>query len=292
MTREKRTIDFDAAECVSGTSRGAASRGCCTAATRSSTITLGEFEALLGWLASFPGSRWAIPSIGPSFGRAMDQARLLRRHAFRTAMVLPCADPRDAAGSRRASARSPTRRHPLILYLKSEDGFGSDKDAGLDAVGRLMRDGVAVAIKSPSSATTQGTTPISTACFTASIRRARGQRHRRTSGGGAYARFRPLWLHHRDQAASRPRCAASSSEAMRGEDWARAERVRGHFIPFEDLRDEWGPARVLHHGTELAGIAPTGPIPPFVSPTRRRRSHGSHQSPAPFVSQTHERSRA
>ena len=33
----------------------------------------------------------------------------------------------------------------------------------------------------------------------------------------------------------------------------------------EDLRDAWGPARVLHHATELAGIAPTGPIPPFVS---------------------------
>ena len=36
---------------------------------------------------------------------------------------------------------------PLILYLKSEDGFGADLEAGLDAVGRLMRDGVAVAIK-------------------------------------------------------------------------------------------------------------------------------------------------
>ena len=36
-------------------------------------------------------------------------------------------------------------------------------------------------------------------------------------------------------------------------------------MPLEDLRDAWGPARVLHHATELAGIAPTGPIPPFVS---------------------------
>jgi hypothetical protein len=37
-------------------------------------------------------------------------------------------------------------------------------------------------------------------------------------------------------------------------------------MPLEDLRDAWGPARVLHHATELAGIASTGPIPPFVSP--------------------------
>ena len=28
-------------------------------------ITLDEYEALLGWLAVFPSSRWAIPSLGP-----------------------------------------------------------------------------------------------------------------------------------------------------------------------------------------------------------------------------------
>ena len=63
-------------------------------------------------------------------------------------------------------------------------------------------------------------------------------------------------------------CSALFAACQR-KDWARAEAIRSHFIPFEDLRDEWGPARVLHHGTELAGIAPAGPIPPFVSPARR-----------------------
>jgi hypothetical protein len=36
-------------------------------------------------------------------------------------------------------------------------------------------------------------------------------------------------------------------------------------MPLEDLRDAWGPARVLHHATELAGIAGTGPVPPYTS---------------------------
>ena len=36
---------------------------------------------------------------------------------------------------------------PLVLYLKSEDGFGSDLEQGLDAIGRLMDEGVGVAIK-------------------------------------------------------------------------------------------------------------------------------------------------
>ena len=37
-------------------------------------------------------------------------------------------------------------------------------------------------------------------------------------------------------------------------------------MPLEDLRDAWGPARVLHAATDLAGIAPAGPIAPYVSP--------------------------
>ena len=53
--------------------------------------------------------------------------------------------------------------------------------------------------------------------------------------------------------------------ACRRGDWPRAETLRAEFMPLEDLRDVWGPARVLHHATELAGIAATGPIPPFVS---------------------------
>jgi dihydrodipicolinate synthase/N-acetylneuraminate lyase len=48
--------------------------------------------------------------------------------------------------------------------------------------------------------------------------------------------------------------------------WTTAESLRAEFMPLEDVRDAWGPARVLHHATELAGIASTGPIPPFVSP--------------------------
>jgi dihydrodipicolinate synthase/N-acetylneuraminate lyase len=55
-------------------------------------------------------------------------------------------------------------------------------------------------------------------------------------------------------------------EACDRNDWALADTLRADFMPLEDLRDGWGPARVLHHATELAGIAPTGPIPPYVSP--------------------------
>ena len=59
-------------------------------------VTLAEYGELLDWLSGLDG--WAIPSLGPSFGRAIDQAPLLRRHRFPTAMALPCGDPRDARG--------------------------------------------------------------------------------------------------------------------------------------------------------------------------------------------------
>src|SRR5581483_10226464 len=44
--------------------------------------TLAEYEHLLAWLAAFTDDLWAIPSAGPSFGRAMDQAPLIRKHRF------------------------------------------------------------------------------------------------------------------------------------------------------------------------------------------------------------------
>ena len=48
-------------------------------------------------------------------------------------------------------------------------------------------------------------------------------------------------------------------------DFDQARQAREAFLPLEDLRDAWGPARVLHAAVDLAGITPTGPIPPFVS---------------------------
>ena len=266
----RRTIDFDAAEAVAAhIEAGGITRLLYGGNAFLYHITLAEYEQLLGWLAVFPASRWAIPSVGPSFGRALDQARLLRRHAFRTAMVLPCADPRDAPGLEAGIREiADAADMPLILYLKSEDGFGSDRDAGLDAVARLMHDGVAVAIKYAVVRDDPNDDPYLDGLLH------RVDRSRVVSGIGE----RPAVVHMRDFGLSGfttgSGCIASALcsqlfAACAQQDWPRAEAIRSRFIPFEDLRDEWGPARVLHQGTELAGIAPTGPIPPFVSPLAR-----------------------
>jgi dihydrodipicolinate synthase/N-acetylneuraminate lyase len=112
-------------------------------------LPLSEFKPLLEWLAELPDELLVIPSIGPSFGRAMDQAGLLRRYGFPFAMMLPCGDPRDAAGLEQgyreiAAAAGGIK---LIAYLKEENNFGGDREAGLDAVARLVDDRICIGIK-------------------------------------------------------------------------------------------------------------------------------------------------
>jgi dihydrodipicolinate synthase/N-acetylneuraminate lyase len=261
-----RTLDLDEAERVARhIAAGGVSRFLYGGNAFLYHVSLGEYESLLAWLAGFPSDRWAIPSLGPSFGRALDQAPLLRRHSFRCAMMLPCGDPRDAMGMEAGIRQiAEATGLPLVLYLKSEDGFGSDKERGLDAVGRLVKDGICVAVKYA----VVRPDPTQDAYLDGLLHRV--DRHRVVSGIGE----RPAVVHLRDfglagmttgSGCLAPRLTQALFEACLAGDWAKAEALWADFAPVEDLRDAWGPARVLHQATELAGIAKTGPILPFVS---------------------------
>jgi len=228
-------------------------------------ITLLEFEELLAWLSRLPEDLWIFPSIGPSFGRAMDQAPLLRRYHFPAVMILPCSDPRDAEGLERGyreiAAAAGTQ---LIVYLKDENNFGPHRDAGLDAVARLVNDDVCAAIKYAVVRENPSDDPYLNALLK------RVDRAKVISGIGE----RPAVAHLREwklpgfttgSGCIAPALSQMLFAACRESDWEKAESLREHFIPLEDLRDAWGPARVLHHATELAGIAKTGPLPPYIS---------------------------
>jgi dihydrodipicolinate synthase/N-acetylneuraminate lyase len=262
----RRTLNFDAAECVARhIEAGGITRYLYGGNAFLYHITLDEYDALLTWLSGFDRPRWAIPSVGPSFGRAIDQAPLLRRHSFRCVMVLPCGDPRDAAGMEAGLREiADATGMPLIVYLKSTDGFGADRDRGLDALGRLIDDGVAVAVKYAVVLDD----PADDDYLAGLLRRV--DRRRVISGMGE----RPAIVHLRDfelgglttgSGCLAPRRCSGLFAAARAKDWQKAEALRAHFMPLEDLRDDWGPARVLHHATDLAGIAPSGPIQPYVS---------------------------
>lgn len=228
-------------------------------------VTLTEYEELLGWLSGFSGDHWPIPSVGPSFGRAMDQAALLRRHRFPCAMALPCADPRDAAGLEVGLREiAEAAGLGLVLYLKDETNFGSDREAGLDVVARLIDAKVCVAIKYA----VVHEEPRADRYLDALLSRV--DRSLVISGIGE----RPAIVHMQDFRlpgfTTGSGCLAPGmsnavfAACVRG-NVARAEEVRSKFLPLEDKRDAWGPARVLHAALNLAGVAKTGPIPPFVS---------------------------
>jgi dihydrodipicolinate synthase/N-acetylneuraminate lyase len=229
-------------------------------------VTLAEYESLLAWMANFSGALWAIPSIGPSFGRAMDQAALLRRHRFPCVMALPCGDPRDAAGLE-AGLREIAHAAGmgLILYVKEENNFGPDKEAGLDVVARLVDAKICVAIKYA----VVRDDPRQDAYLDALLRRV--DRKLVISGIGE----RPAIVHLRDfklpgfttgSGCLAPALSQSVFDACGRGDFGAAEDTRGSFLPLEDKRDAWGPARVLHAAIDLAGVTACGPIPPFVSP--------------------------
>jgi len=235
-------------------------------------VTLSEYEALLDWLNGFDGDHWAIPSLGPSYGRAMDQAEILRRYKFPCAMALPCGDPRDAKGLENGLREiAESADAPLILYLKEESNFGADKEAGLDVVARLVDDGVCVAIKY--AVVRQN--PANDAYLESLLKRV--DRARVISGIGE----RPAVVHMRDwklpgfttgSGCVAPRLSGRIFEACVKEDYDRAENLRAEFLPLEDLRDAWSPSKVLHFATQLAAVAETGPTPPFLSSLSEKQS--------------------
>jgi dihydrodipicolinate synthase/N-acetylneuraminate lyase len=264
---KSRSLDFDAAERVaSHVSAGGISRFLYGGNAFLYHITLDEYEDLLGWLDAFPTNRVPVPSLGPSFGRALDQARLLRRHSFSCAMMLPCSDPRDALGLENGLREiADAAGVPLIVYLKSEDAFGSDLTQGLDAVARLVDSGICVAIKYA----VVRDDPKCDVYLQGLLQRV--DRQRVVSGMGE----RPAVIHFRDfdlgglttgSGCIAPGLCSALLKACADKNWEAAEALRSEFMPLEDLRDAWGPARVLHHATELSGVATAGPIPPYVSP--------------------------
>ncbi len=228
-------------------------------------ITLAEYEALLDWLTGFADNLWPIPSLGPSYGRAIDQAALLRKYKFPCAMMLPCSDPRDAAGLERGLREiADACATPLVLYLKDENNFGSEKEAGLDVVARMVDEDLCAWIKY--AVVRQN--PAQDVYLESLLKRV--DRNSVVSGIGE----RPAVVHLRDwklpgfttgSGCIAPRMSREIFEACTREDYSAAEKLRAEFLPLEDLRDAWGPAKVLHYATQLSGIAETGTVPPYLS---------------------------
>lgn len=227
--------------------------------------TLVEFEQLLDWLTSWTDDLWAIPSVGPGYGRAMDQAVLVRNYQFPCVMMLPCGDPREVTGMEQGYREiAEAANAKLIVYLKDENNLGPEKEAGLDMVARLVEEEFCAGIKYA----VVRKDPSRDAYLDSLLQRV--DHEYVISGIGE----RPAVTHLRDwklpgfttgSGCIGPRLSQMLFDACVRGDFAAAETLRVNFLPLEDLRDAWGPAKVLHNATESAGIAVTGPVLPFLS---------------------------
>ena len=100
---------------------------------------LSEYERLLHTLAdSSSNDTTVVPSIGSSYGLAMDQSEILRDHEFPTAMLLPARDVVDedgiASGVRRIAEDF---GKPIVLYLKFDRWLSAELIKKLEADGAI-----------------------------------------------------------------------------------------------------------------------------------------------------------
>lgn len=230
-------------------------------------MTLAQYSEIIEWLSGLTSEADIIPAVGPSYGRALDHAAVVRGRGFHSLLVLPStSDPRDASGIETGLREvSEVAGVPLSLYIKNETNFGADKEAGLDVVGRLVDAKICSSIKYAVVRKNPADDPYLRALLT------RVDASYVISGIGEH----PAIVHLRDfklagfttgSGVLAPKLCRDLLNACRSQDYAKAEKVQQAFIPLEDLRDAWGPPKVLHYAVACAGIAETGPILPYLSP--------------------------
>jgi dihydrodipicolinate synthase/N-acetylneuraminate lyase len=219
-----------------------------------------EYPRLLDMLLEAASAdTWIIPAVGPDFGKMSDQCAALRDRSFPTAMVLPASGTYTVSGAADGIRRfAEDFGRPAIAYVKSADYLTPD------ILAELMEEGAITAIKYA----IVRKDPAEDAFLEALVKQV--DRARIISGIGE----RPAISHWKNfglraftsgSVSIAPRVSTALLEALKSAELEKAEAIRGHFLPFETLRDTINPIRVLHDGVTLAGIADMGPILPLLS---------------------------
>ncbi len=229
-------------------------------------IAPSEYAQLLEQLAADAGAdTWILPSVGPSYGLMMDQAAVLRDMAFPTAMILPQMNIATADGTATAVRKfTDAFGRPAVLYAKD------DHYLPVELIDALMKDGCLSAIKYA----VVRDNPSHDDYLREMVDRVGPERI--VSGIGE----QPAIVHLRDFGLSgftsgcvcvAPALSMSMLNALKNQDFEKAESIRRTFKALEDHRDNIQPIRVLHEAVRLAGIADTGPILPLLSPISREQ---------------------
>lgn len=237
---------------------------------------ISEYAGLLDFLEASAGAdTWVLPSVGPDYGRMMDQAQILKGRKFPTAMLLPMSFPFTDAGLAEGARRfTDAFGKPAVMYVKSDNYIRPETLARLVEEGRVASVKYAVVRADP--AKDAYLRDLIAAIGTDLL----------VSGIGE----RPAIVHMRDFGVTSftsgsvciaPRGSMKLLSLLREKRYDEAEAVRKLYIPMEDARDSINPIRVLHDAVTLSGVADMGPILPLLTGL----SAAERETVAPFARQ-------
>ncbi|QVQ27470.1 dihydrodipicolinate synthase family protein [Achromobacter deleyi] len=223
-------------------------------------VGVSEYARIVDMLAGLAGAdTWILPSVGPDYGKMMDQAAILRSRAFPTAMLLPMAFPYTDAGLADGVRRfTDALGKPAVLYIKSADYLAPETAARLIEEGRIAAFKYAVVRDDPAKD-----------AYLSAMLQAVDSRWI-VSGIGE----RPAIVHYRDfglksftsgSVCVAPRGSMRLLHLLRDGRYDEAEAVRAHYLGLEDCRDGISPIRVLHDAVTLSGVADMGPMLPLLT---------------------------
>jgi dihydrodipicolinate synthase/N-acetylneuraminate lyase len=223
-------------------------------------IGLSEFAGVLDALeGAVAAETTIIPSIGPFFGMAMDQAAVLAGRSFPTAMLLPTVAVSTAAGVRRAVMLLAERiGRPLVLYIKDENYVTVEVARALAEARAISWIKYAVVRPDPSADPLLRALcdVIDPRMIVSGIGEQPAPAHLREFGLGGFTTGCGCLA---------PRLSVAMLAALRAGRSDEAAWIRSIFRPLEDLRNSHGPIPVLHAATAAAGIADTGPPQPLLA---------------------------
>jgi dihydrodipicolinate synthase/N-acetylneuraminate lyase len=222
--------------------------------------SLGSYQEALDMMCEMPAAAThVIASIGPDFGKALDQAPLVQRSGIPNVMLLPMAFPSDSHGVGDGVRRIVEQLgRPVILYIK-RDGYLKPI-----TVKRLVDEGAVwfckYAVERPDPANDPyldsliaevGKDLFASGMGENPIADHIGNRHLKTFTSGAVC--------------VAPRAAMQLLELYGNGSFTDAAALAAPFLAFERVRTEFGGIQVLHEGITLSGIADMGLQMPMVS---------------------------
>lgn len=221
---------------------------------------LGRFRALLDLLREITSASTAvIPSIGPDFGKMLDQAPIVREAGYRDVMVLPTAFPARAAGIERGVGLvADALGFGVVLYIKKDQYIEPDRLQRMVDSGSVRF--VKYAVERPDPEGDGYLSDILSAIGPERVASGMGERpiHSHLTSYGV-ATFTS------GAACIAPRAALKVLDAYRANDLKKAESLRAPFLEFERLRAEIDGFAVMHDSITLSGIADMGPILPLLA---------------------------